>query len=42
MAFAAVLGFIFLLGLFGEKPGRRAYLLIAVAALVAAAWEYLS
>jgi len=42
MAFVAVLGFIFLLGLLGEKPGRRAYFLIAIAALAAAAYEYLS
>jgi hypothetical protein len=42
MAFAAVLAFIFLLGFAGEKPGRRAYFLIALAALAAAVWEYFS
>jgi len=41
MAFAALLAFIFLLGLAGRTPNRGTYLAIAVAALIAAVWEYL-
>ena len=42
MAFAVLLGFIFALGLLGERPGWRAYFLIAVGALVLSAWAYAS
>ena len=40
MAFAALLGFIFLLGLSGRRASKGSYLAIAGAALVAALWEY--
>jgi hypothetical protein len=40
MAFAALLAFIFILGLTGKRPSRATYLAIAVAALAAAVWEY--
>jgi hypothetical protein len=42
MVFAAVLAFIFLLGLSGRKPSKGAYFAIGVAALVASVWEYLA
>jgi len=42
MVFAALVAFIFLLGLIGRFPDRRTYLAIAVAALVASLWEYLA
>ena len=42
MAFAALLGFIFLLGLSGRRAGKGSYLAIAAAALVASIWEYLA
>jgi hypothetical protein len=40
MPFAALLGFIFLLGLSGRRPGRSTYLSIFVAGVIATAWEY--
>ena len=40
MAFAALLAFIFVLGLRGQPANRRTYLLIAAGALVASIWEY--
>ena len=42
MAFAALLGFIFVLGLRGKKPTRGTYVAIGLAALAASIWEYLS
>lgn len=42
MAFAALLGFIFLLGLTGWRADRRSYFLIAAGALIASIWEYLA
>ena len=42
MAFAGVLAFIFLLGLSGRKPTRGTYFAVAVAALGASVWEYLT
>ena len=42
MAFAALLGFIFLLGLTGRKATRGTYLVIAAAAIGASVWEYLA
>lgn len=42
MAFAAVLGFIFLLGVSGRKPGKGSYFAIALAAIVASIWEYVA
>jgi hypothetical protein len=41
MAFAALVAFIFILGLSGRKATRGAYLTIAAAAIVASIWEYL-
>jgi hypothetical protein len=42
MAFAALVAFIFVLGLSGRKVTRGTYILIAVAAAAASAWEYLA
>ncbi len=42
MVFAALVVFIFLLGLIGRSPDRRTYLVLGVAALVASLWEYLA
>ena len=42
MAFAALLAFIFFLGLTGRKATRGSYLLIAAAAVLASVWEYRS
>ena len=42
MAFALVLAFVLFLGVLGEKPGKRAYVLVGMAALVVSAWEYMS
>jgi hypothetical protein len=42
MAFAALLGFIFVLGLTGRRATRGTYLVIAAAAIVASVWEYLA
>jgi hypothetical protein len=41
MAFAALLAFIFVLGLRGGQPTRRTYIAIAVAAVAFSVWEYL-
>jgi hypothetical protein len=41
MAFAALVAFIFLLGLTGRKPTRGTYLAVAAAAVAASIWEYL-
>lgn len=40
MPFVALVAFIFLLGVTGRKPTRGTYLVIAVAAVVASAWDY--
>jgi hypothetical protein len=42
MAFAALLAFIFALGLSGQKATRGTYVLVALAAVAASAWEYLA
>lgn len=42
MAFAAVLTFIFVLGLSGRRPTRGTYIAIGLAAAAASAWEYLA
>lgn len=42
MAFAGLLAFIFVLGLSGRKPTRGTYIVIALAAVAASAWEYLA
>jgi hypothetical protein len=42
MAFAALLAFIFALGLSGRKATRGTYVLVALAAVAASAWEYLA
>jgi hypothetical protein len=42
MAFAALLAFILLLGLTSRRATRGTYLVIAAAAIVASAWEYLA
>jgi hypothetical protein len=42
MAFAAILAFIFLLGLSGRKVTKATYLLIGLAAVVASIYEYLA
>lgn len=41
MPFAVLVAFIFALGIAGKKPSRATYITIGIAALVAAAWEYL-
>lgn len=41
MPFAALLAFIFVLGLTGRRPTRGSYVAVAVAAVVASVWEYL-
>lgn len=41
MAFFAVLGFILLLGLFGKKPSRGSYVVVALVAVGASVYEYL-
>lgn len=40
MAFVLLIAFIFVLGLSGRKATRDTYILIALAAVVASAWEY--
>jgi hypothetical protein len=42
MAFAALLAFIFVLGLSGRKVTNGTYLLIGLAAVVASVYEYLA
>jgi uncharacterized membrane protein YuzA (DUF378 family) len=42
MAFAAILAFIFVLGLSGRKVNRGTYFLIGLAAVVASVYEYLA
>jgi hypothetical protein len=42
MAFAALFAFIFLLGLTGRKATRGTYLVMAAAAILVSAWEYLA
>lgn len=42
MAFAALLAFIFALGLSGRKATKRTYVAIGLAAVAASAWEYVS
>jgi uncharacterized membrane protein YuzA (DUF378 family) len=42
MAFAALLAFIFVLGLSGRKATKVTYFLIGIAALIASVYEYLS
>jgi hypothetical protein len=42
MAFAALLAFIFVLGLSGHKATRGTYIVIALAAMAASVWEYLA
>jgi hypothetical protein len=42
MAFAALLAFIFTLGLTGRRATKGTYILIAIAAVAASAWEYLA
>ncbi|HEY8814683.1 MAG TPA: hypothetical protein VIP57_06215 [Candidatus Dormibacteraeota bacterium] len=42
MAFVALLGFIFALGLAGRRANRRTYIAIGLAAAAASAWEYLA
>ncbi len=42
MAFAALIAFIFVLGLTGRKATRGTYIVIALAAVAASAWEYLA
>lgn len=42
MAFAALLAFIFVLGLRGREPTKGTYVVIGLAALAASAWEYLA
>ena len=41
MAFAALIAFIFVLGLSGRRASKGTYVAIGVAALVASAWEFL-
>lgn len=41
MPFAALIAFIFFLGLIGKRPSRGTYVLIAFAAVAASIWEYL-
>lgn len=41
MPFALLVAFIFALGIAGKKPSRATYIAIAIAALIAAVWEYL-
>ena len=41
MAFAALVAFIFLLGLTGRKASRGTYFVIALAAVVTSVWQYL-
>ncbi len=40
MAFFAVLGLILLLGLFGKKPNRASYAVVALVAVGASVYEY--
>ncbi|MGH7902828.1 MAG: hypothetical protein ACREPA_01715 [Candidatus Dormibacteraceae bacterium] len=40
MLFFVLIGAVLLAGLAGARPGRTAYGIIAVAAVVASAWEY--
>ena len=42
MAFAAVVAFIFVLGLRGRRPTRGTYIAIGLAAVAVSAWEYMS
>ena len=42
MAFAALLAFIFALGLSGHRATRGTYIAIGLAAMAASAWEYLA
>jgi hypothetical protein len=42
MVFAAVLAFIFALGLSGRRATRGTYIAIGFAAVAASAWEYMA
>ena len=41
MAFGSVVGFAVLLGLLGKTPGRKTYLAVAAAAVLASFWQYM-